>query len=63
MEVANVERIVTIVERQSYLKLIKLIIGGSKYGKNCYDRRKAELFEINQVDYWRQQMWKKSLQS
>ena len=38
MEVANVERIVTIVERQSYLKLIKLIIGGSKCGKYRYNR-------------------------
>ena len=27
--------------------------------KNRYNRRIAELLEINQVDNWRQQMWKK----
>ena len=35
------EKIVTIVERQSYLKLIKLIIGGSKCGKNRYNHEIA----------------------
>ena len=31
--------------------------------KNRYNRRIADLLEINQVDNWRQQMWKKSLRS
>ena len=42
---------------------MEFLDGSSKCGKNRYNRRKAELFEINQVDYWRQQMWKISLQS
>ena len=31
--------------------------------KNLYNGRMAGLLEINEVDYWKQQMWKKSLQS
>ena len=35
---------------------MELVIERSKYGKNHYNRRIAELLEINQVDYWRQQI-------
>ena len=57
------EKYVTMVELQSYWKLIKLIIGSSKQGKNRYNRRMAELLEINQVDKREWKMWKASLQS
>ena len=42
---------------------MELVIERSKYGKNRYNRRIAELLEINQVDHREWQMWKKSLQS
>ena len=41
---------------------MELVIERSKYGKNRYNRRLAELLGINQVDYWKQQIWKNSLQ-
>ena len=42
---------------------MELVIECSKRGKNHYNRRMAELLEINQVDNREWQMWKKSLQS
>ena len=38
---------------------MELVIERSKYGKNRYNRRIAELLEINQVDNREWQMWKK----
>ena len=42
---------------------MELVIERSKYGKNLYNGRIAELLEINKVDNREWQMWKKSLQS
>ena len=44
-------------------KSMELLIENNKRGKNRYNSRIAELLKINQVDYWKQHMWKESLQS
>ena len=57
------EKNVTIVVLQFIGKVWGLLLKGAKMEKNRYNRRIAELLEINQVNHWKQQMWKKSVQS
>ena len=57
------EKIVTIVVLQFIGKVWSLLLKAANMEKNRYNRRIAELFEINQVDHWKQQTWKKSVQS
>ena len=57
------EKIVTIVVLQFIGKIWGLLLKGAKMEKNRYNRRIAELLEINQVDHREWQMWKKRLQS